>query len=102
MKVWTTSKNGMKFELGPKEVEAYKAFEKECNEELLAWQKEKYMGTDQEEHYRHATMDWTYPNTGAIGGLCSVEFTPTSLGNAVVAKCKSLKKEKNITDYDCW
>lgn len=102
MKTWYVSNGNMKFELNEKEVKAYKEFEQECNRELVAWQKEKYSGDPNEDHYRNLTMDWTVPYTGAIGGLCGIEFAPTGLGNAVVAKCKTLKKEKNITDYDCW
>jgi hypothetical protein len=38
---------------------------------------------------------------GAIGGVVSYRFTPTSLGVAVVAKC-ACGAEINVTDFDSW
>lgn len=92
----------MKFELDQQELEAFKEFKKECEDELVLWQKNKYTGADREEHYRRLTQDWTVPYTGAIGGLFTFEFSPTTLGSKVVVKCSHPKKEKNITNYDSW
>jgi len=38
----------------------------------------------------------------AIGGRFSYRFTPTGIGTAVIIIDNLLKKEENITDYDCW
>ena len=39
---------------------------------------------------------------GAIGGHLNIEFTPTSLGDAVTMHCTICGKKENITDYSCW
>jgi len=36
MRLWLTSQNTMKFEMMPKEVQAYKEFESECGNELCS------------------------------------------------------------------
>jgi len=38
----------------------------------------------------------------AIGGRFSYKFTPTGIATAVTIIDNYLKKEENITDYDCW
>ena len=40
--------------------------------------------------------------TGAIGGRYTFEFTPTSIGIAVVAVDNLTHTELNLTDYENW
>jgi len=92
----------MNFNLDKQELKAFNIFKKQCEEELLKYQKETYTGSEREEYYKKQTQDWTVPYTGAIGGLFTFEFTPTYLGNKVVVKCCHPKKEKDLTNYDAW
>ena len=65
------------FKLSPKEIEKAEAFEKE-----------------------HLECAKKHPTT--IGGSISYEFTPTSVGTAVIIKCNLCDEQENITDYDIW
>ncbi len=44
---------------------------------------------------------YTDQNQGAIGGLYTFCFTPTSLGTVTVIKC-SCGEEFNFTDFELW
>ena len=44
---------------------------------------------------------YTNENQGAISGLYTFSFTPTSLGIVTVVKC-SCGEEFNFTDFDSW
>jgi len=66
----------IEFKLNEKEFELAKAFE---------------------EKHRHSDV-----YKGAIGGHISYEFTPTSIGDAVIMECSVCGVRENITDYDSW
>ena len=53
---------------------------------------------------KFVTKSWKKKATDstAIGGRFSVEFTPTSLGNIVIAIDNQRGKRRDITDYECW
>ncbi len=44
---------------------------------------------------------YTDKDQGAIGGLYTFCFTPTSLGTVTIIKC-SCGEEFNFTDFDLW
>jgi len=92
----------MKFELDKEQKDKYKAFKKECLNELLERQKTNYIGTEHEERYKRLTCNWEIAYTGASGGLVSFIFTPTSLGTVIKVSCKTLGKELDLSDYDHW
>jgi len=50
---------------------------------------------------RHISPGKKYRYSGSIGGAYTWEFTPTSIGMAVVVKC-SCGEELNISDYENW
>lgn len=41
-------------------------------------------------------------NHSTIGGHFDYIVTPTSIGEIVHIQCSICKKNKDITDYDCW
>ncbi len=92
----------MQLELSKKQVEQWIEFKKLVNKLLLITQKESAVGTVNEEMWRIRTNNWTTPYTGSIGGLISIELTPTGLGTTVKFTCKSLGLETNVTEYDNW
>jgi hypothetical protein len=58
-------------------------------------------GREPEDHHE---MCWEMgqPYTGAVGGGLTYEFTPTSIGEVVIAKFDYVDMKLDITDYDCF
>ena len=53
-------------------------------------------------HYKSVHGGGRWPNTGAIGGGITFEFTPTSIGIVFAVRCGFCKESFNLTDYDNW
>lgn len=77
------------------------AFLKEQYAKLVEAQK----GTDAEQHHVTGEDGTVYPYLGAVGGGCTYEFSPTSLGTVckvTFAAGTKFAATIDLTDYDSW
>lgn len=82
----------MEFKIDPKQHEKVEAWQKEQIQKSI----EKQKGTPAERITKLTGM----PNCGAIGGLFTYSFTPTSIGIITKIECGITKEELDITLYE--
>lgn len=89
----------MRFELDEAQEARLDAWLQEQNVAAVAKQRAEVKNPDK---ITRQMWDEGYPYTGAIGGVLTYCFTPTSVANVVVVRHGITGAELDLSDYESW